>query len=117
MARRAIVQKDTVFKFDTQRAIVPKDTVPKDTVPKFGTQKVVVPKDPSDRKIPYPKIPYPNLIDSDGSQFNFDTAIEDKPMGKSMDAMEVDEQESDGDDKKELQAAFAAGLLKDGLKK
>uniref|UniRef100_A0A8R1EEB2 Uncharacterized protein n=1 Tax=Caenorhabditis japonica TaxID=281687 RepID=A0A8R1EEB2_CAEJA len=77
MARRAIVQKDTVFKFDTQRAI----------------------------------------IDSDGSQFNFDTAIEDKPMGKSMDAMEVDEQESDGDDKKELQAAFAAGLLKDGLKK
>uniref|UniRef100_A0A8R1ETN4 Uncharacterized protein n=1 Tax=Caenorhabditis japonica TaxID=281687 RepID=A0A8R1ETN4_CAEJA len=40
-------------------------------------------------------------IDSDGSQFNFDTAIEDKPMGKSMDAMEVDEQESDGDDKKE----------------
>uniref|UniRef100_A0A8R1J1X6 Uncharacterized protein n=1 Tax=Caenorhabditis japonica TaxID=281687 RepID=A0A8R1J1X6_CAEJA len=56
-------------------------------------------------------------IDSDGSQFNFDTAIEDKPMGKSLDAMEVDEQEPDGDDKKELQAAFAAGLLKDGLKK
>uniref|UniRef100_A0A8R1J1E9 Uncharacterized protein n=1 Tax=Caenorhabditis japonica TaxID=281687 RepID=A0A8R1J1E9_CAEJA len=35
--------------------------------------------------------------DSDGSQFNFDNAIEDKPMGKSLDAMEVDEQESDGD--------------------
>uniref|UniRef100_A0A8R1ILU6 Uncharacterized protein n=1 Tax=Caenorhabditis japonica TaxID=281687 RepID=A0A8R1ILU6_CAEJA len=47
--------------------------------------------------------------DSDGSQFNFDNAIEDKPMGKSLDAMEVDEQESDGDDEKELQAAFAAG--------
>uniref|UniRef100_A0A8R1IBU1 Uncharacterized protein n=1 Tax=Caenorhabditis japonica TaxID=281687 RepID=A0A8R1IBU1_CAEJA len=44
--------------------------------------------------------PEPN-IDSDGSQFNFDTAIEDKAMGKSLDAMEVDEQESDGDDKKE----------------
>uniref|UniRef100_A0A8R1HXE2 Uncharacterized protein n=1 Tax=Caenorhabditis japonica TaxID=281687 RepID=A0A8R1HXE2_CAEJA len=44
-------------------------------------------------------------IDSDGSQFNFDTAIEDKPMGKSMDAMEVDEQESDGDDKKETISA------------
>uniref|UniRef100_A0A8R1DEM6 Uncharacterized protein n=1 Tax=Caenorhabditis japonica TaxID=281687 RepID=A0A8R1DEM6_CAEJA len=56
MARRAIVQKDTVFKFDTQRAIVPKDIVPKDTVPKFSTQRVVVPKDPSYPKIPYPKI-------------------------------------------------------------
>ncbi|CAI2346117.1 unnamed protein product [Caenorhabditis sp. 36 PRJEB53466] len=53
--------------------------------------------------------------DSDGSDFDFDNAIvEEKAMGKPLDEMEVDE-DSDGDEEKELQAAFAAGLLKDGL--
>lgn len=50
--------------------------------------------------------------DSDGSEFDFDNAIEEKPM----EAMDIEEVESDGDDdERELQAAFAAGLLKDGL--
>ncbi|UMM18752.1 hypothetical protein L5515_014670 [Caenorhabditis briggsae] len=54
--------------------------------------------------------------DSDGSDFDFDNAIEEKTWEKPLDAMEVEEAESDGDDdEKELQAAFAAGLLKDGL--
>lgn len=67
--------------------------------------------------------------DSDGSEFDFDNAIEEKPM----EAMDIEEVESDGDDDErevritflksifkkknwlQLQAAFAAGLLKDGL--